>query len=91
MTYPSAFPRGWQIYFWFWHLLYDNRVFGRRLHDAVCKFRAHRWLIWDYGDEIYGLNYHWREGNRRRNLVIRIPANFGEPLKNDFRIVTHAW
>lgn len=59
--------------YWFWHLLYDNAVFGRALHRAVRRWKLHRELSWDWGIEygIYGLNYRWQR--RQRTLIYRLP------------------
>jgi hypothetical protein len=49
---------------WFWHLLYDNRLFGRRLFNAAQRRKYSReFREVEYG--IYGLNYIWQRHQRR--------------------------
>ena len=57
-------------HYWFWHLLYDNRLFGRWLWRAVRRFQWHRQLEGDWGIEygIYGFNYQWQQ--RQRNRIV---------------------
>lgn len=48
---------------WFWHLLYDNRLFGRWLWTKVRERQWHR----EFGGVefgIYGLNYIWQQQQR---------------------------
>ena len=53
---------------WFWHLLYDNPVFGRRLWSAVRRFQAQREFAYvEHG--IFGLNRRWQLEQRR--FIIR--------------------
>ena len=87
------YPKNWRRYYWFWHLLYDNPIFGHRLHEALCRFKTHRNLdshLAPIGYGFYGLEYYWR-CEQRRSRWIHIPKDFGKSSCNEeVRFATEA-
>jgi hypothetical protein len=58
---------------WFWHLVYDNPLFGRRLFNAVQRRKYEReFSAVEYG--IFGLNYRWQQ--QQRMYIVREGSNY---------------